>query len=95
MSLEFLDKVKGGRTSNLNEALHHIIWSSVSKTTAIDLDLMNLASSLAVIRYNDGYSGILELVEMLGYSPSHTFKKHCSEVDKEILYHSRYQISDR
>ena len=92
ISLEFLDKVKGGKTSNLNEALHHLIWSTVSKTTAIDLDLMHFGASLAVIRYNDGFSGILELVEMLGLVPGHTLIRHCNVVDKDRLYHSEYQI---
>ncbi|KAI6655378.1 hypothetical protein LOD99_2213 [Oopsacas minuta] len=32
MSLEYLDRVKGGRTSNLKEVLHQLIWTSVSKT---------------------------------------------------------------
>ena len=87
-----MDKVKGGKTSNLNEALHHLIWSTVSKTTAIDLDLMHFGASLAVIRYNDGFSGILELVEMLGLVPGHTLIRHCNVVDKDRLYHSEYQI---
>ena len=58
MEVEFLDKVKEGRTSNLNESLHSLIWCHVSKTVAIDLGLMHFGASLAVIRYNDGMNGI-------------------------------------
>ena len=64
----------------------------VSKTRAIDLDLMHLGASLAVIRYNDGFSGILELVKELELTPCNTFIRYCNEVDKDRPYHSRYQI---
>ena len=37
MHVGFLDKVRAGRSSNLNESLRKLFWSFVSKTTAFDL----------------------------------------------------------
>lgn len=64
----------------------------MSKT--IDLDLIHFGASLAVIKYNDWLSGILEIVKELGFSPCATFIKECNEVDKNRINHSRYQMGE-
>ena len=38
----------------------------VSKTDAVGMDVMKLGSALAVIRYNDGFSGIEKLCNKVG-----------------------------
>ena len=53
---------------------------------------MHLRASLAVIKYNDGLSGILELVEELKITACKTFIRYCNEVDKDRLYYCRYRI---
>ena len=58
LEVEFLVRVKGGHSSNLNESLHNNIWTIVSKTKAIDLDLLHFGASLAVIRYNDSIKNL-------------------------------------
>ncbi|KAI6659524.1 hypothetical protein LOD99_14449 [Oopsacas minuta] len=89
MTLSFLDKVKAGRTSNLNESLHNVIWSFIPKTRAIDLDLMHFGSSLAVIKYNDGFAGITDLVRELGLQPSQSFIRFCSSSDNDRIDFSK------
>ena len=57
-AVPFLEKVQGGNTSNLNENLHGMIWECISKTKPVELNLMNLGCSLAIIRFNEGVAGI-------------------------------------
>ena len=44
----------------MNENLHCMIWNHISKVKPVELGLMNLGCSLAVIRFNEG------LVDTLG-----------------------------
>lgn len=62
---EFVGQIAQGQTSNHNEAIHNILFSMVRKTDAVGLDLMRLGSALAVIRYNEGYRAITEILQKL------------------------------
>ena len=92
--VKFLDKVKEGKTSNLNESLHGLIWRSISKTIAIDLGLMHLGSILAVIRYNDEFLGILELIQEIKLVLCNAFISLCNFLDKQRVYHSILNVNN-
>ena len=65
-SEEFIGKIYQGLSSNHNEAIHSLLFTIVDKTDAIGKDVMDLGSALAVIRYNEGFSGIERLCHTLG-----------------------------
>ena len=65
---EFIDKISGGMTSNHNAAIHSILFQMIRKTKAVGMDIMKLEVALAVIRYNDGFTGVKRVFEMLGVS---------------------------
>ena len=58
---EFVNKVSTGLSSNHNESLHNVLFTMAPKTDAIGMEVMRLASALAVIRYNEGFAGIERL----------------------------------
>ena len=96
--VDFLEKVQDGRTSNLNENLHGLIWNHVSKTTAVELGLMQLGCNLAVIRFNDGLVGIREIVEEVGLENFETFDNYIAIFDRNRVKKSikcRDQIKRR
>ena len=64
-SLEFIDKVSTGLSSNHNESLHNLLFTMASKTEAIVMEVMRLASALAIIRNNEGFQGIVRLLNTL------------------------------
>ena len=64
-SLEFIDKVSTGLFSNHNESLHNLLFTMSSKTEAIVIEVMRLASALAIIRNNEGFQGIVPLLNTL------------------------------
>ena len=78
--IDFLCKLKAGRTSNFNESLHNLIYNIISK-------LMHFEASLAVIRYNNMFAMIIELVQELGLEPFQTFTIQCCLLDshREML----------
>ena len=84
ISVEFLDKLQGGNISNLNENLHGMIWNHVSKTKPVDLSLMRLDASLAVIRFNEGLAGIQNIINSLGLSEYISIQNLVGEFDNEI-----------
>ena len=88
MSENFLVKVKGGKTSNLNENLHKLIWEHVPKTGSVEVELMNLGAALAIIRFNDGCLGYLRVFEELGIQPKNTFINILVEIDRRRVAHS-------
>ena len=55
-SEEFVTKIAQGLSSNHNEATHSLLFTMVRKMDAAGMDVMELSSALAVIRYNDGYT---------------------------------------
>ena len=65
-TLELVEKIADGRTSNYNEAIHSVHWTMVHKTDTVGIDVMQLGSALAVIRFNEGYNGVKRLIEKLG-----------------------------
>ena len=50
----------------MNENLHGMIWNHIGKVKPVELGLMNLGCSLAVIRFNEGLTGIQNIIDTLG-----------------------------
>ena len=61
----FVEKVSTGLSSNHNESLHNLLFTMTPKTEAIGMDVMKLSSALAIIRYNEGFEGIVRLLTKL------------------------------
>lgn len=73
-SPSFIKKIADGKTSNPNEAIHSVLFRMVRKTEAVGMDVMRLASVIAVIRYNDGMTCIIMLYESLGIEVTEDMK---------------------
>ena len=83
----FLEKIQGGRTSNHNEALHSTLWGMVPKNEPASYENMRLGSALAVMRYNEGYAGILKICDIIGATSPHMLDCF-SELDKRRIQRS-------
>ncbi|GBN04207.1 hypothetical protein AVEN_116350-1 [Araneus ventricosus] len=47
----------------------------------VELQTLRLGSSIAVLQFNDGFSGIIEVLKELGITPGHYRLKHYSSFD--------------
>ena len=66
---ELLGKCLHGQTQNANEGLNKLIWQRCLKTSFASRIIVEIAASSAVICYNDGASGVYNVLEKLGISP--------------------------
>ena len=60
-----LSRCLHGKTQNSNEALNGEIWSKVLKATFVSKDTIIMGVNSAVIHYNDGRKGLLDVLKYL------------------------------
>lgn len=65
-----LKKCLHGKTQNCNESFNGVVWNIIPKETFIELQTFRLGVYIAIILFNSGYSGLLEIFEKLGISVS-------------------------
>ena len=94
-SEEFIGKISQGLSSNHNEAIHSLLFTMVHKTDAIGKDVMDLGSALAVIRYNDGFSGIKRLCQTLGIDVNRRLLNAFESLDTERARHRVHTVRDQ
>ena len=81
-SEDFVKRIQDGRDSNHNEAIHSVLWSMVAKNEPTSYSIMQLGSALAVIRYNDGWSGIQKVCAALGITSTANLSEHLNSLDR-------------
>ena len=59
---ELLSKCLHGATQNANEALNALIWSRVPKRTFVGKSTLEMGTYSAVLCYNDGAKGVLDVL---------------------------------
>ena len=60
---EFIESIGG--STNPNESIHRILFDMTSKRETVGMDVMRLGVALAVIRNNDGFNGLLNILDTL------------------------------
>lgn len=61
-----LQKCLHGKTQNANESFNGCLWQTVPKETFIELKTFSLGAYLAVIIFNKGFNGLLDVLKALG-----------------------------
>ena len=78
-STTLLEKCLHGQTQNVNEALNQLIWKRCPKTTFAGKQTVDIAVASAVLQFNDGKQGLLNVLTKLnlerGYYVSKAFLK--------------------
>ena len=64
-SENLLSSCFGGLTQNANESLNAIVWSIAPKTLSSGKIVVDIATNIAVITYNDGFRGLLDVMSTL------------------------------
>ncbi|GBM33636.1 hypothetical protein AVEN_274298-1 [Araneus ventricosus] len=68
---KLLEKCLHGKTQNANENFNNVLWTILPKNTFAELQTLRLGSSIAVLLFNDGFSGIIGVLNELGITPGH------------------------
>ncbi|GFY20267.1 SCAN box domain-containing protein [Trichonephila clavipes] len=66
---ELLTKCLHGKTQNSNECLNGVIWRRVPKEVFVCLKTLKSGALDAVIQFNDGYKGCVEIFKKLNITP--------------------------
>ena len=69
------------QTQNNNESLNGVIWKRYPKGTLVGRSTLEMGIASAVIRFNDGQSCILKVMENLSMNPGENCIRYCNERD--------------
>ena len=89
--VNFLQTLSFGKTSNLNESLHGVLRELVPKAGRAGFFSLCLGAALAVIRYNDGYKGLVSIFE--SFSGDKSFIRMKEDFTKRDNKRIKYSIS--
>ena len=78
----------------MNEALNQIIWKRVPKDVFVGGITLDIGVSSAIISYNDGFSGLLEVMRRCGLEPGTYTRKYFQKSDIVRIKHSDNKSSD-
>ncbi|GFV68794.1 uncharacterized protein TNCV_1969661 [Trichonephila clavipes] len=78
---ELLTKCLHGKTQNSNECLNGVIWQRVPKEVFVCLKTLKSGALDAVIQFNDGYKGCVEIFKKLNITPVYFTLKSYKHLD--------------
>jgi len=62
---DLLSRCLGGFTQNANESLNAVVWSIAPKAISSGKSVVDIAINIAVITYNSGFRGLLDVMSTL------------------------------
>lgn len=90
----FLSGCENCMTQNVNESLHHIIWSMATKDMSNSPAEISTAISLGVLQFNNGFTKTYsELILSMGIKVTESMKLSWEHIDKQRIYQSNYRAS--
>ena len=88
---ELLSKCLHGQTQNANEALNKIIWQKCPKTIFASKTIVDIATSSAVLYFNDGAKGLLNVFGNSNITPGVHTQLLTAKVDKRRVQNMQYK----
>jgi hypothetical protein len=79
---KLLSRCLHGKTQNSNESINAVIWKRCPKEVFVGRITLEISVASAVIAFNDGISGILDVFEYLNISPGSFATQYCTKTDK-------------
>lgn len=84
-----LKKCLHGKTQNANEAFNGVLWQILPKEVFVELQTLRFGACIAVIQYNNGFKGIISVLEKLGITPGCYTLNGISVLDGERIADSK------
>ena len=80
-----MKKCLHGQTQNVNESFNQCIWKKAPKDTFVSRKTLEVAVASAVINFNDGANGILDVLNHCGITPGHYCTTGAKNSNKERI----------
>lgn len=92
---DLLKRCLGAETQNSNESFNSLVWTFAPKTLHSGFKINELASFLAVIIFNDGFTGIQKVMEVLGVKIGFHCDNYAKKRDNERMKRSELRCSNQ
>lgn len=79
---KLLKRCLGGRTQNPNESFNSLVWKMCPKTSGSSKLIAEIAANEAVVAFNEGRKGRLQVMKTLGFSVGQNALEAASKVDE-------------
>ncbi|GFX01803.1 uncharacterized protein TNCV_1022061 [Trichonephila clavipes] len=77
-----LAKCLPGKTQNSNECFNGILWKFIPKDVFVSLTILRLGEYMAVIQFNKGFQGLIDILKHFGVTVGVLTLKGFSELDE-------------
>jgi len=91
---DLLSRCLGGYTQNTNESFNAVVWSIAPKSVSSGKTVLDIATDIAIILFNDGMSGLFAVYDTLGLTTGPNLYDFCLETDAERIKAAERTISD-
>ena len=78
---ELLNKCTHGLTQNANESFNNVIWRRCPKTIYVERETLVHSVSSAVVEFNEGQKGLLDVFRKLGFAPGNLMTDYVNASD--------------
>lgn len=78
---DLLRKCMHGKTQNVNESFNSVIWTRVPKTVFVGSETISIGVHDAVLTFNEGNSGRVKVLELLGVDSGTNMKNAFHTID--------------
>lgn len=89
---KILKKCLHGKTQNANESFNNVLWSIMPKETFIELKSFQLGSYIAVTIFNNGFMGLLKILEKINVRPGIFTVDGYISIDQQRIYDSKRHL---
>ena len=90
-----LEKCLHGLTQNVNEAFNAFVWKRAPKDTFIGKNVVDMSVASAVVSFNDGTSGVLQIMKKVGVNIGYFNMEASRCTDMGRISAVRYKSTDR
>eukprot|EP00112_Aurelia_sp_Birch-Aquarium-sp1_P017849 Seg418.7 transcript_id=Seg418.7/GoldUCD/mRNA.D3Y31 product="hypothetical protein" protein_id=Seg418.7/GoldUCD/D3Y31 len=80
-----LSKCLHGKTQNVNESLNQVIWKRCPKDIYVERFTLETGVASAIINFNDGLSGVINVFNMLCMEPGAYSVRYCNDCDEHRI----------
>lgn len=90
---DLLTRCLGGFTQNSNESFNSLVWSMAPKSSSSGKSVLDIVVNLAVLYFNDGFFGIMQVMKQMGISIGLSCYNFCSEANAARIAQSERSLS--
>jgi len=91
---DLLTRCIGGFTQNSNESFNSTVWALAPKSISSGKIVLDIATNIAVCVYNDGFSSIMHIMDVMGMKIGPNNYNMCLEVDAQRIKLAEQSLSE-